>query len=158
MTSPEPDSVSMQATTNIIEKNELTLLFRGLGLQAYQDYLLTGMLLPYEGSLSTGKAVCFSNRLETALSFAASGVLVVTTRQLLDSERKAIDTRVSGYDEPFYRRLQLSRHNPSDGYTVWEEIQKYDTILREADGSITYARREPVRKSEIVTVLLIKKL
>ena len=133
-------------------------LFRGLSTKAHEDYLTTGMLLPYEGSLSIGKAVCFSNRLETALSFAASGVLIVTIRQLLDPERKAIDTRVSGYDEPFYRRLQLSRHNPSDGYTVWEEIQKYDTILREADGSITYARREPVRKSEIVTVLLIKKL
>ena len=58
----------MSAKTNFPEFPEL--LYRGLSGEAYQDYCRSGTLQPYSGSLAAGTAVCFSNRLETALQYA----------------------------------------------------------------------------------------
>lgn len=127
-------------------------LYRGLGNKAYGDYRRTGMLLPYDGCLSVGRAVCFSALPEQALSFCQSGLLIVTSRQLLDPQRRAIDTAMPGYDEPFIQKLDAALgQGKYDGYTLWDAICQQDTIL-----GATFARRRPVTHQELIAEILLR--
>ena len=142
----------MGAKTNFPE-----LLYRGLSREAYQDYCRSGTLQPYSGSLTAGTAVCFSNRLETALQYAKSGTLIVTSRELIDPEGDAVDTRVTGYEKPFEKQLDNTKGEGNyDGYELWAAIQRQDNILDDGNGGYIYARREAVIEDEILEVMILE--
>ncbi len=128
-------------------------LYRGLGNIAYADYQRTGLLLPYSGCLSVGKAVCFSALPEVALSFCQSGIVIVTSRQLLDPWRRAVDTDVPGYDEPFRKKLDATLGKGNyNGYQLWEAVCEQDTIVE----NTTFARRKPVTPQELIAEIVLR--
>ncbi|MBW3015794.1 hypothetical protein KY330_05195 [Candidatus Woesearchaeota archaeon] len=122
-------------------------LYRGLGSQAESDYRKEGRLKPYSGSISVGKGVFLTNNLDMALSFMDK-TLVVTTREKLDPEKKAVDTRKPGYDKKAREKLG----EKASGLEVWEEIQKEDTITFEGGpaDSYVYTARKPLTKDQLL--------
>ncbi len=130
-------------------------LYRGLSEQAQRDYLREGVLLPYEGSLAVGKGVCFSNDLEKALSYRR-GKLIITSRDKLDPQRQAVDTRLPGYDQRAEQRL-LQKKKSFTGYELWEEVLQEDTITTISPQAADYVfvRRTPVTVDEIIAEIEI---
>lgn len=127
-------------------------LYRGLGEQAEEEYKQTKRLAPKNGSLSVGKGVFFTNNAGYAVNFAKN-TLLVTSKRILDPEDRAVDTRKRGYDAQF--RIMLNNElgiGNYDGYVLWDEICKHDTIIREggADDEYIFTRRRPVQEEEII--------
>ncbi len=130
-------------------------LYRGLSEQAQRDYLQQGVLLPYEGSLAVGRGVCFSNDLQKALAYRR-GKLIITSRDKLDPQRQAVDTRMPGYDQRAEQRIR-QRKEKFTGYELWEEVLRDDTITTispQADNYV-FVRRAPVTVDEIIAEIEI---
>ena len=136
-------------------KNIPETLYRGLGSLAAQDYQKQGQLLPYDGNLAVGKGVCFSSRLEEALGYS-KGTLIITTREKLDPQKQAVDTRLANHDIPARNRLEQKKISFS-GYDLWEEIQKEDTILanKPEQSDYIFVKRTAVTQQEIIAEVLI---
>lgn len=136
-------------------------LYRGLGHLATQDYQREGLLLCYDGELAVGSGVFFTNRWEEAFYFAKSGLMVVSSRDLLDSRGEVIDERVNGYDLVAKNKLDLELGVGNyNGYRLWAEIQKKDTITRSSlnGDTYTYTKRKPVTKEELIAEIMFKSL
>ncbi|MFH1636898.1 MAG: hypothetical protein ABIB71_00565 [Candidatus Woesearchaeota archaeon] len=132
-------------------------LFRGLGQKAQKDYESKGVLMPYCGSLGVGEGVFFTSDLCYALSFM-KGILVISSREKLDGQGKAIDTREKAYETEAREKLDMELGAGNyDGWRLWGEIQKSDTITYEGgpQDSYVYSRREPVTKGELLAEIRI---
>jgi len=118
-------------------------LYRGLGRQALHEILATDTQAPHWGSLSTGEGVCFTNDIDYALSFNSGGVLV-TEQELLGP---ATDTRVPGYGITAEQRIRGNY----DGYTLWLEILKDNTIITEPGWTwqYIYVARQTITKNQL---------
>ncbi|MBI2103168.1 hypothetical protein HYT55_04970 [Candidatus Woesearchaeota archaeon] len=130
-------------------------LYRGLSERARRDYHREGVLIPYEGALAVGRGICFSNDLETALSYC-KGKLIITSREKLDPKRQAVDTRQAGYVQRAEQRLR-QRKKKCDGYELWEEVLREDTITQITPNATDYVfvRRTPVTVDEIIAEIEI---
>jgi len=136
-------------------------LYRGLGEMAERDYRKEGVLKPYEGSMSVGKGIFFSNNPKVAADYTRKTV-IVTSREILDPARKAIDTRKKGYEDEARRRLnQLLGEGKYTDWQLWEEIQKEDTITSQGEAeeeikAYVYTRRRQVIQEEIVAEIILE--
>ena len=127
-----------------IVKNIKEPLYRGLGEIAEKDYLKRGKLILYEGNMSVGRGVFFSNDIGYALKFAKN-YLLITSREIIDPENKVIDTRIKGYDEKIREKL-----GEISGWGLWQEIQKYDTITVESNSGYVYTCREEMDSDKLI--------
>lgn len=135
----------------VTQKNEL--LYRGLGEKAERDYRQKGYLLPYEGCLAVGKGVFFTNDLGTALTYAETGIIIVTAREQLDPSTQVVDTRLAGHDLKARERLEARIGcGKYDGYALWDEVLKEDTITSDYPhpDKYIYTRRRAVQPEEII--------
>ena len=121
------------------------------------DYSNTKNLEPQSGSYSVGKGGFFTNNPQYAKSFLGH-TLLITSRQKMDPENNAIDTRGNGYDRKIRaeldQRLGTKNYN---GFTLWDEITKHDTITYEGGSKNTYvySKRMPVTQDELIAVIRI---
>jgi hypothetical protein len=132
-------------------------IFRGLDHEACEEYKKEGQLNPKSGNFSVGTGVFFTNNPVYAQGFAKT-MLVITTRATLDPQKKAIDTRIEGYDTSFRHKLDEERGgNSYDAWTLWEEIQKHDTITYEGgpQSSYVFTKRTPVTRERILVEVTI---
>jgi len=147
----------LQKTIDGVLKDAKEPLYRCLGKQAKEDYEQKGALQPYDGSMSVGCGVFFTNNLDYALGFLDE-MLVVTDRKMIDPDECAIDTRMKGYYEPIEDRLrQTLGEGNYNGWTIEEEVQKNDTIRYEGGSRDAYvfSKREPVPKDKLLAEIRI---
>ena len=132
-------------------------LYRCLGRATQEEYEKEHKLLPRDGCMSVGTGVFFTNDPNYAIGFLKE-VMLVTARTALDPEQRAIDTRITGYDQRI--RQQLDRTlGPGNynGWRLWAEIQKNDTLTSDSDdkSKYVYTRRAPVEAHEILAEIRI---
>ncbi len=133
-------------------------LFRALGDGAEDEFRRDGTLNPKHGSLGAGTGVFFTTSIEYAKGFLKR-TLLITTREMIDHQQKAVDTRQEGYDKEARTRMD-KKYGPGkyDGYMLWDEITSYDTITFEGgpEGAAVYCRRTPVTQDEILAKIEIE--
>ena len=106
--------------------------------------------------LSTGCGVCFTNDVAYALGFS-SGRLLIAEEGLIVGGREIADTRVQGYD--MFAKIVLDAKFGSgnyDGYMLWAEIQKRDTILGSDPGRYTYVSRRTITQEDLAYDIIMK--
>jgi hypothetical protein len=132
-------------------------LYRCLGSKAQTDYEQQGTLLPYEGSMSVGCGVFFTNNLDYALGFLDE-MLLVTDRTRIDPDQRAIDTRQKGYYAPIEERIRANLGEGNyNGWTIEEEVQKSDTISYEGGPKDAYvfSKRGQVKSDKLLAEIRV---
>jgi hypothetical protein len=132
-------------------------LYRCLGKNAQNDYEKNGILTPYDGSMSVGCGVFFTNNLDYALGFL-DDLLLVTDRTRIDPDQRAIDTRQKGYYAPIEEKLKATLGEGNyNGWTIEEEVQRNDTISYEGgpEGAYVFSKREPVGREKLLAEITI---
>lgn len=136
--------------------NTPDLLFRGLGEVAESVYRNKGFLNPFEGNLSVGTGVFFSNSFEMAKSFMKK-TLILCKKSHFEEKEVAIDCRIQGHEAPFRAMLESSLGKKVSGYEVLYAIQEHDTITYEGGPveAYVYTRRGTVHGHEILAELRV---
>ena len=123
-------------------------LYRGLAGVALEEYRTHGTQTPRDGDLAAGRWVCFTTDPYYALAFS-KGVLLVADQARIARDRTVVDTTRPGYDTATRRRLdaEIGAWN-YDGYRLWAEIQRDDTILAEGTRR-TYVTRKAITLDDL---------
>lgn len=145
----------LEETLDRLGENLSEPVYRALHGKSQEEYLRTSVMSPKPGSLSVGEGVFFTNSTKYAVSFEGNIVVIADLRKFREKS-KVVDTRVCGYEREYEERLRQEKPG-FNGYDLWFEIQKDDTITIETENKseFVYSRRKPVAKDELEYEIIV---